>query len=308
MAQKRNALWLVTATGLAALAVSSSAVAQELEPRAYANAPVGLNFLIAGYAYSQGGVAFDPSVPLTDAKIRVNSAVFGYARALDVAGMSGKFDVVLPYVWLSGSALYAGEPRTRDVTGLADPRLRFSINFYGAPALSMDEFANYRQDLIVGASLQVTAPAGQYDPDKLVNIGTHRWSFKPELGMSKAAGRVTLELAAGATYYTDNDNFFGGNTVKEDPIYSVQGHLTYSFRNHAWAALDVTYYTGGRTTLNGVPGNDLEKNSRVGATYAFPLNRHHSLKFYASTGVSTRTGSDFDAAGIAWQYRWGAGF
>jgi len=308
MAQKRNALWLVTATGLAALAVSSSAVAQELEPRAYANAPVGLNFLIAGYAYSQGGVAFDPSVPLTDAKIRVNSAVFGYARSLDVAGMSGKFDVVLPYVWLSGSALYAGEPRTRDVEGLADPRLRFSVNFYGAPALTMDEFASYHQDLIVGASLQVTVPAGQYDPDKLVNIGTNRWSIKPELGISKAAGRMTLELAAGVTYYTENDNFFGGNTVEEDPIYSVQGHLTYSFHNHAWAALDLTYYTGGRTTLNGVPGNDLEKNSRVGATYAFPLDRYHSIKFYASTGVSTRTGSDFDAAGIAWQYRWGAGF
>ncbi|HYA39216.1 MAG TPA: transporter [Candidatus Methylomirabilis sp.] len=309
MAQKRIALRVLSAAGLVVLlTVRASAVAQELEPRAYTNAPVGLNFVLLGYAYSQGGVAFDPSVPLTDAAIRVDSAVFAYARSLDVAGMSGKFDIVLPYVWLSGSALYAGEPRARDVAGPADPRLRFAVNFYGSPALSMDEFASYRQDLIVGASLQVTVPAGQYDPDKLVNIGTNRWSIKPELGISKAAGRMTLELAAGVTYYTENDNFFGGSTLQEDPIYSIQGHFTYSFHNHAWAALDLTYYTGGRTTLDGVPGNDLEKNSRVGGTYAFPLDRHHSIKFYASTGVSTRTGTDFDIAGIAWQYRWGAGF
>jgi hypothetical protein len=293
---------------LAVFALGSPASAQELEPRAYTNTPVGLNFAVAGYAYSQGGVALDPSVPLTDASIRVDTAVFAYARSLDVAGLSGKFDIVLPYAWLSGSALYAGEPREREVAGFADPRLRFAVNFYGAPALSVQEFTGYRQDLIVGASLSVTVPVGQYDPDKFVNIGTNRWSIKPELGISKAVGPMTLELVTAATFYTANDNFFGGSTVEQDPIYSVQGHLTYSLGGGAWAAVDVTYYTGGRTTIDGAPGSDLQKNARVGATFAYPLDRHHSLKLYASTGVSTRTGSDFDTAGIAWQYRWGSGY
>lgn len=160
------------------MAGAGSAPAQELEPRSYSNAPVGLNFLIAGYGYAEGGVAFDPSVPLTNADMKIHTAVLAYARTLDVLGRSGKFDVVLPYVWLSGTADFEGQPRQRDVSGFGDPRLRFSVNFYGAPALSPEEFATYRQDLIVGASLQVSVPTGQYDADKLVNIGTNRWAFK----------------------------------------------------------------------------------------------------------------------------------
>ena len=149
---------------LAALALVAPAVAQDLEPRAYSNSPVGMNFVIAGYAYSQGGVAFDPSVPLTDADITTHTAVFAYARSLDIADLSGKFDIVLPYAKLSSSALYTGELREREVAGLGDPRLRLSVNLYGAPALSVQEFASYRQDLIVGASLQVSAPAGHRLP------------------------------------------------------------------------------------------------------------------------------------------------
>lgn len=296
------------ALAVAVLALGTPAAAQELEPRLYSNVPVGMNFAIAGYAYSRGGVAVDPSAPLTDADITVHTAVFAYARALDIAGMSSKFDITLPYSWLSGSALYQGEPSDREVTGLADPRLRFAVNFYGAPALSVPEFSAYRQDLIVGASLQVTAPAGQYDSDKLVNIGTNRWSFKPELGLSKALGRWTLELMAAGTWYSDNDDLLGGGTLAQDPIYSMQAHATRNLGPHSWVAIDAVYYTGGRSTLDGVARDDLQSNTRFGATYVYAVDRHHSLKLNASSGVSTRTGSDFDTVAIAWQYRWGAGY
>jgi hypothetical protein len=125
---------------VALAAAAERAAAQDIEPRAYSNAPVGVNFLIAGYGYAEGGVASDPSLPLTNASIRVNTALLGYARALDVLGSSGKFDMLLPYAWLSGTADFAGQPRERDVSGFGDPRFRFSVNFYGAPALSLKEF------------------------------------------------------------------------------------------------------------------------------------------------------------------------
>jgi hypothetical protein len=185
--------------------------------------------------------------------------------------------------------------------------LRFSVNLYGAPALSLKEFVGYRQDLLIGASLQISAPLGQYDADRLVNIGNHRWTIKPELGISKALGPLTLELDASVSFYTDNHDFFGDQTRAQNPIYSVQGHAIYSLRSGIWVAVDGTYYTGGRTTIDGVEGNDLQHNSRVGLTIALPVNRRNSLKLYASTGVSTRTGSDFDTVGVAWQYRWGGG-
>jgi len=288
-------------------AVGWEAYAQDLEPRAYVNTPVGLNFLLAGYGYLTGGVATDPSLPLQNANLQVHSTVLAYARSLDVWGTSGKIDVVVPYAWLSGSADFQGQPREREVSGFADPRLRFSVNLYGAPALSLPEFASYKQDLIIGTSLQVSAPLGQYDADKLVNIGTNRWSFKPELGISKALGPLTLELTTGVTFYTDNHDFLGDKTRAQAPIYSVQGHVSYSVGSGIWVALDGTYYTGGRTTIDGVEGNDLQKNSRLGVTVALPVNRYTSIKLYGSTGVSTRTGSNFNAGGIVLQYRWGGG-
>jgi hypothetical protein len=140
-----------------------------------------------------------------------------------------------------------------------------------------------------------------------VNIGTNRWAFKPELGISKGLGPLTLELATSVSLYTDNPDFLGGQTRAQDPIYSVQGHVIYSLRSGIWLAVDGTYYTGGRTTVDGVEGNDLQKNWRVGLTVALPINRYNSLKLYATTGVFTRTGSDFDTVGVAWQYRWGGG-
>ena len=152
----------------------------------------------------------------------------------------------------------------------------------------------------------MTVPLGQYDSDKLVNVGTNRWSFKPEIGISKTFGPVTLELAPSATFYTDNENFFGGRRLQRDPLYAVQGHLIYHTRFGLWTALDATYYGGGRTTINGVEGEPLQ-GLRVGGTLAIPINRYNSIKLAASTGAYTRVGGNFTTAAIAWQFRWGGG-
>ena len=285
----------------------SAANGQDIEPRAFSNAPIGVNFLIGGYAYTQGGLAFDSALPVTNPQLATSSAVFGYARVVDFWGRSGKIDVVVPYTWLSGSASYAGEPVERNVDGVADPRLRLSVNLIGAPALTLREFREWKQDLIVGASLQVSAPWGQYDDSRLVNIGTNRWFVKPELGLSKALGPLTLELSAAAILFTDNTDFYGGHRRSQDPLYSTQGHLIYSLRSGIWASVDATYFTGGATAIDGVPKDDRQSNWRIGGTLAFPVDVRNSVKLYASSGVSARTDNNFDLLGIAWQYRWGAG-
>jgi hypothetical protein len=299
---------LITTLAVCELAVSGTAArAQSIEPRSYSNAPVGVNFLIGGYAYTRGGLAFDTSLPVTDPSIQTSSAVLGYARALDLWGKSGKFDVIVPYTWLSGSADYRGGPIERKVNGFADPTFRISANVYGAPALSLPEFKAYEQDLIVGGSLQVSVPAGQYDDTKLVNIGTHRWYFKPEIGVSKALGQWTLEGQAAVTLFTTNNDFFNGNKRSQDPLYSLQAHAIYNFRSGIWGSMDATYFAGGRTTLNGTLGSNLQQNWRAGATLAFPVDAYNSVKLYASKGVSARTGNNYDLVGAAWQYRWGGG-
>jgi hypothetical protein len=294
---------------LTLLVLPSGAVhAQNLEPRSYSNAPAGLNFLIAGYGYADGKLAFDPSLPIVDAKFHTSSEIFAYARSLDAWGKSAKFDVVLPYSSFAGQALVNGQPRQREMSGLGDPRFRFSMNFFGAPALSLKEYGSYSQDLIVGASLQITAPLGQYDDSKLLNLGNNRWSFKPELGISKAMGSWTVELMPSVTVYTDNTDFNNGHTFAQAPLYEVQGHVTYNFPSGVWIALNGTYFVGNRTTVDGVKGDNKQENTRAGLTLALPVDRHNSIKLYASTGTSSRTGSDFSAIGVAWQYRWAEGF
>ena len=290
---------------MALVMASPRARAQEMEPRAYSSSPVGFNFFIASYTYSQGGLSLDPALPVQDASLHIHSGIFVYAHALDLWGKSGKLDIILPYSRLSGTATVEGEPVARQVSGFGDPRFRLSINLYGAPALSPKEFASYHRDLVIGASVQVSAPSGQYDSSKLVNLGTNRWWIKPDVGFSKAIGALTLDVTASATFYSDNDNFLGGQTLEEAPIYAAQANLSYDVGHGVWAALTTTYYRGGRTTLNGKPSDVELGNARGGAIVTLPVTQQHSLKLNASRGVYTRFGTDFLTLAIAWQYRWG---
>ena len=293
---------------IASVSGVANANAQEAEPRSYTNTPVGLNFLIAGYVYAQGKLAFDPNSAIADAKFQSNTEVLAYVRSFDVGGQSAKFDVIVPASSFSAQGIVNGQPREREMSGLGDPRFRVSFNLFGAPALSVKDFANYKQDLIVGVSLQVSAPLGQYDDSKLLNLGNNRWSFRPELGISKAWGPWTFEVAPSVTFFSNNTDFVGGNTFAQAPIYAVQGHILYTFQSGVWMALDGIYFAGGRTALNGAKSDNEQANTRAGFTLALPIDTRNSLKLSASTGITTRTGSEFSAVGVAWQYRWSDGY
>ena len=211
----------------------------------------------------------------------------------------------MPGVCLDGYAYSDGERLNRKVCGAGDVKARLSWNVFGAPALSKQAFSSYTPDTVIGISLQVTAPTGQYDESKLVNIGANRWAFKPSIGLSKTLGSFVAELSSQLEVYTDNTRFHNGHTSRQDPILSLQTHLIYTIRPGMWGALDATYYWGGETSTDGNSNNDAFDNSRIGTTFAFPLNRTNAVKLYGSNGVITRAGSNFTLFGMAWQYRWG---
>jgi hypothetical protein len=278
-----------------------------LEPRFYTNVPIGFNFIAAGYGYSEGNVLFDPSIALDNAELNIDGPLFGYGRSVGFGRYAGKFDMAVADVCLDGSADFDGERVTRNVCGLTDARARVMVNFIGAPALRPQEFASYRQDLVVGASLQLGVPIGDYDPTRLVNIGANRWSAKVELGVSKDLPKWLLEVALADTFYEDNDEFYGARVRSQEPIVSLQGHAVRKLASGVWLALDATWYSGGQTETGGVLNANSQRNTRFGLTVSLPLNARHALKFSASTGVATRTGTDFDTIAAAWQYGWGGG-
>lgn len=293
--------------GCSAALLALTAHAQRIEPRSYANAPIGVNFLTVGYGYSSGNVLVDPSIPVEDASARVGSIVVGYGRSISVLGQSGVVGLVVPWATVDAQGRLEGSTREAHRVGFGDPVFRLAVNLYGAPAMEFKEFQGWRQDTVIGVSLTASAPWGQYDPQRLVNVGTNRWFVTPEIGASKAFGRLTLEGALGVTVFGDNDQYLGSSRKEQDPILSVQMNAIYDVRPGIWLALGGTQYTGGRTTIDGVERNDLQQNWRWGATLSLAIDRRNALKLYGSTGVQTRTGTEFDTFGVAWQYRFGGG-
>ena len=196
----RNQLAALTVAAAALLGPAPfGALAQDLEPRLYTNVPIGVNFLGAGYTYSEGNVLFDPAVALENAQIEIDGPALGAGRAIRLGPFSGKVDGAVARVCLDGSADYQGERVTRNVCGLTDARARVTVNFIGAPPLRRQEFAGYRQDWVFGGSLQLGLPVGDYDPSRLVNIGANRSSAKIDLGVSKNLSRWLLEVSLGET-------------------------------------------------------------------------------------------------------------
>lgn len=226
---------------------------------------------------------------------------------LDVAGQSGKITLVLPYGRLNKSSSVGGSSLNASAEGLSDPVIKASVNLYGAPALTLDQFKDYQQDVIIGVSVAASAPWGKYNDEQIINVGANRWFVQPGIGISKAIGPWRLELAGAGIFYTSNTDFMGGNTLSQNPVYTRQGHAIYYFENTAWISVDATYFTGGQSYLNGNPISGSQENWRYGSTFSYPVNKHNSIRLSASTGAYSRTNNSYDLYGISWQYRFGGG-
>jgi hypothetical protein len=280
--------------------------AQELEPGAYSPSPVDVNILVTGFAYNWGDLSFDPTGPITDSSANIHTIVLGYVRTVDVAGRAASIGLIVPYVFGDVRGNYLNQFVEVSRSNFADVKLRFAINLHGVPAMSAQEFAGYQQTgWNIGTSLTVSAPFGEYSSDKLINIGTNRWGFKPEIGITRRLGRWSLELYSGIWFFTDNTDFYGGQTRSQEPIGSVQFHAIYTIRPRMWIAYDVNYYTGGRTSFGTGKNQDLMRNSRMGLTFAMPINRQQSVKVTYSRGAYTTIGADFHSLVASWQYVWG---
>lgn len=286
--------------------------AQDLTPRAYVITPVRANAIILQYSLFRGNVEFAGALPITGATATMNVPALSYYRALGLFGRSANFTASLPYAIGNFQGTVVGAEKSGYRSGLLDSVFRFSINLVGGPAMRLEEFKNWRQTTLLGISFRVVAPTGQYDPTKLVNNGSNRWAFKPELGYSRRRGNWIVDAYGGAWLFTANREFFSHNAFvpgtqvrTESPIGSFEGHLSYNVKPRLWASLDGNFWFGGRTSLNGIenPGT-LQRNSRAGVTVSIPLTQRQSVKCSYSYGDYIRYGGNYHNLSIGWQYAW----
>jgi hypothetical protein len=279
---------------------------QELEPRRWSHLPVGANFFGAAYSYTDTDILLDPALQIEDARGDIHTVVFGYIRALDVFGKSGRIDVLVPYSNGRWEGMLEGEPASTRRSGFNDPRVRFAVNLLGSPAQRGAEFLNYEVNTIVGAAVEVTLPLGEYQEDKLINLGQNRWIIRPQLGVVTNWGKWAAELTGSVWFYTDNDDLGGDQTREQDPLYSLQTHLIYTFRPGLWMSGSLAYGSGAQSRIDGVRANDRTSKLLYALSFGVPINSRQGLKL-AFVGGSTREdrGNDFNRVLLAYSLMWG---
>src|SRR5258705_7583040 len=286
--------------------------AQDLAPRAYVITPLHSNAVTLTYSSYNGNIIFDGTVQTTASSARITVPVLSAYPSFNLCGRTASFLASLPYGIGNFHGNVAGAEILAYRSGLLPVTLRFSVNLIGGPSMTVDEFRKWRQKNILGISLKLVPATGQYDSTKLINYGTNRWAFKPEVGYSRRWGHWIVDAYGAAWFFTTNSEFFsrnqfspGINTQSESPIGAFEGHLSYDFKPRLWVSLDGNYWFGGITALNGVSNSGtLQRNSRLGLTASIPVSGHQSVKLSYSGGAYVLYGGNYHNISIAWQYSW----
>jgi len=267
--------------------------------------PVGSHAVILSTTFSSGQVELDPTAPIEDARGRFQVATLGYSQSFDLLGRSASLTMVVPYAngTFSGSVSSVGVEAYR--SGLADARVRLAVNLHGGPAMSVPEYLKWKEKRLISVSVTLSIPTGQYDPARLVNIGTYRWGIKPEMGFSHRWGHWVADWYLGAWFFTGNTAYFPGASLRtQQPALSLEGHWGYYFKPRLWVSADANFWAGSRSDVNGIPKQDEQRDSRIGATVSVPVNRHQAFKVSYSQGAYVTVGGAYRTLACGWQYSW----
>jgi hypothetical protein len=277
---------------------------QDLEPWAYGNLPVKMNALLFSYAYVDGNVVSDAGSPIQDFRTTTNNLAAGYIRTFSFFGKLGRIQLVVPFSFMSGSLKFKGNDTSGTRTGFSDPRLRIGFNIFGSPPLEPQNFRTYRQEAIIGASMVITMPLGLYYPDKVVNLGTNRWGFRPEIGASLRIGQFFWEIYGGVRFTTSNYEYMGNKTLKQSPLYGVQTHISHTFNNFMRLAFSGTYVNGGQSTVNDVQQNDYIRHLRAGISYMVPIDQFNTIALQVTSNITANVTLDYKSISLSYNHTW----
>lgn len=282
--------------------------AEDVEPRRWTHLP--LDTTVAGLAIIRGNgdIAFDPVLQIEDATVESTTTVVSFLRTFELLGQTARFDVRLPFKHSRWEGLLAGEPRSVGRTGMADPRVRLSVNFLGSPPLRGNEFQAYKAshpvDTVAGAALALTLPLGEYQDDKLLNLGANRFAITPQLGVVHRRGPWSYELTGSVSFYTDNREFLVEHTRGQDPLFALQTHVVYNSLGGRWISLSAAYDWGGRSTIDGLARNDYREDLLYGIAAGIAVDRQSSIQVaYVANRIQTDVGADTDNFAVGFTIR-----
>jgi hypothetical protein len=239
--------------------------AQFTDARTYDNTPVGVNQFEVDYGYARSNTSIDASLIIAGAQLNLNHGLVEYTRYFSFFHRVAWFEAGIPLASLNGSI--NGTRLERSRAGAGDSSYEVAMLLKGGPALSVTQFADYKPATTVGASLTVTAPTGLYDAEKLLNLGTDRWSFKPELAVSHPFGpdgKWEVSAYANSYFFTDNTSYHGKEVLRQEALPGFEGHLSYSFTNNFWASVDTAYSFRGDSVVDGVDQRNGQQNFILG--------------------------------------------
>jgi len=290
--------WLVTGLVLA-FAVACPSRAQELEPQRWRHLPIDTDFVTAAYVHNDADISFEPALRIENATMNLDTWALGYMRTFELFGKTAQVQIIQP--WQSGdwSGTVNGQPAEVTREGFGDTQLRFAIDLIGAPPLKLPEYAAYQASpqarTLLGVGFGLVLPTGEYMDDKLINLGSNVYTFRPELGFLYEVQHWSFETAGSVSFYTDNDDFFNGNRLEQDPLYFAQTNVLYRFAPGVWAAAGVAYTTGAETAVNGVPNHDRKENILWGVAGGVALAPWLGAKLqYVRSDRRTDVGNDSD--------------
>lgn len=306
----RREAGLRAAFGLAVVLLPWFGQAQDIDPRRWTHLPIGASFAGAGYAYTTGDITLDPVLRIQNGQFNAQTIAVKYIYSFKLLDKSARVDFSQPYQIGHWQGLLNGVNASTDRSGLADTSVRFAVNLIGAPPLKGKDFADYRatnsdHETIVGLGLGLQLPTGQYNSDKLINLGDNRFTLRPQIGATHNWCKWTAELTAQTWFYTDNDDFYNGRKLGQDPLYTTDADLVYTFRPGIWVAGSFGYAGGGTTSVNGVSNQNNESNLGFGFSIGLPLSRDVGVKlYYIGSRTQTSTGQDADTFAAALSVMW----
>ncbi len=295
--------------GVIVLGLAVPCGAQEIEPRRWSHLPTGLNFAGAGYVYTEADISDSPALRLEDVEMEMDTWGAQYIRTFELFGKSARVDIAQAYQTGYWAGLLNSSPASTERSGWTDTIARFAVNVYGAPPLTGKAFGSYHANLeeetIAGVALAVHLPTGQYKEERLINLGTNRFTIRPQAGIVHSKGKWSVELTGSVWFFTENDEFFEGTKLETDPLYVGQGHIWYTFRPGLWIGAGGGFGYGAQSTINGIAEDDRREVLGFVASFSYPLSRDWGVKIaYAGRRRQVSTGSDSDTVAIGFAHSW----